>query len=215
MNPEKKLEEIVWNAVLLPDRVVKTAVDGVAELTTKAGVDRYRLAQAAIISGGAMALVGMTGYWLDEPRNVAKTLESAWNASWDLVIIPFMILPYLKRFSASSEDVKSPFELFFKASRIIRFPLLAQNITNLFGFYEGLSKIGIPGAGSNWESIMLCACLYLIDVKTNRWDNLKDWYGKFEEKSAQRKIQPGTNAFVEKYGSYDKTLKTASKAEIP
>ncbi|MBI2175978.1 hypothetical protein HYU40_01340 [Candidatus Woesearchaeota archaeon] len=181
MNLEKKLGEIAWNALLLPDRTVKTAVDGLASLISKTGVDRYQVAQAVIIGGGIMAGFSMAGYWLSEPRNVRMASFEAVNAAFDLVVYPFLLTPRIKMFSTGFDNVKNFYETYFFAfTRPIRFPFLAIGVSSLFGFYEGLDNIGIPGAAGDWGKVMFAAFSYFIDGKTNRWDNAKELYRKVE-----------------------------------
>lgn len=189
MSLEKKLGEIAWNALLLPDRTVKTAIDGLASLISKTGVDRYQTAQAVILGAGIMAGASMAGYWLSEPRNVKEALYSTWDAAWDLAVYPFFVTPTIKWVSTNSGNAKNYFEPAFSITRAVRFPLLATGISSLFGFYEGLNDIGIPGAANEWERVMFSAFLYLIDGKTNRWDRVKEWYGRMEERFSMNRTQ--------------------------
>ncbi|MBI3036347.1 hypothetical protein HYY73_01125 [Candidatus Woesearchaeota archaeon] len=190
MGIEKKLGDIAWNALLLPDRTVKTAVDGLASLISKTGVDRYQVAQAVIIGGGLMAGASMAGYWLSEPRNVKSALFKAGDAFFNLVAYPFYLTPRIRMFSTKFDDVKNiPGTLFFTFTRPIRFPFLAIGISSLFGFYEGLDNIPIPGAAGDWENIMFSAFLYFIDGKTNRWDMAKEWYRRMEGKFSITRTQ--------------------------
>lgn len=190
MGLEKKLGEIAWNALLLPDRTVKTAVDGLASLISRTGVDRYQVAQAVIIGGGIMAGISMASYWLSEPRNVKLMLYGAFDAALDLVLYPFIVTPRIKLLSTKFGNVKNYYEtLFFGLTKPLRFPFLAVGVSELLGFYEGLNKIGIPGAASDWEMIMFSAFLYFIDGKTNRWDRVKEWYREMEEKFSTRRMQ--------------------------
>ncbi len=197
MSLEKKLDEILRNSLLLPDRAVKTAIDGIAELTTKAGMDRYRLSQAVIMSGGLMAGVSAAGYWLSEPQNLLLSQLEAFEAAADLTILPFMAIR-IKRYLLNSEDAKSfSTELYLKLTRAARFPLLFGSTLSLIGFYE-LSNIGIPLAAGIWGVFAGSLYAYLIDGKTNRWDKAKEWYRKFGENFSVRKTQalPRTDAFV-------------------
>ena len=187
------LEDKIWNAILLPDRAVKTAIDGVAELATKAGTDRYRLSQVVIMSSGLMAGVKAAGYWLSEPQNVADAVWGAWGAAVNLSVYPFIITPQIKAGSLNS-DVKSlPVELFLKFTRAVRFPLLLASISGVIGFYEGLDNIAIPDAVGEWQALMTSSYFYLIDGKTNRWDKLKEWYRKFEGNFSVRKTDAARN----------------------
>lgn len=199
MSLEKKISDIMWSAVLLPDRTIKTAFDGIAELTTnKAGVDRYRLAQAAIISGGAVAAVSAAGYLLGEPRSIQYGMLAAALSAVELTVTPFFLTPGIKKYAPMSADVKSPLEPFFKLTRASRFPMLLGSTLGLIGLHEVLNNIGTPGGISELGTICISFYFYLIDGTTNRWQQLRDFYKRLEESFSVRKrqAQPGTDAFA-------------------